>query len=294
VSNVGAADLLLGDPARTPGFTTSSCDGQAYLESFVRYQLFDANGTLRAESRVPALCQPPPTESDFSAPFSCEFLGLWSGYSQTYSAEILIPELSGMGVLYYRERACQWLDVTDLPPGDYVLRTTVDPEGVLQERNLANNTPPDLTVVIPALGDPTVSCGTPPNPLFGVDYNRECGWELAGFMREQEYATCTPGELVAFACGDCGSYRVCAGESACSYFDSLYYGQGCFDSAFLPGPNTFLCPESGRYTTWILRSEIDSAFDCALVSTPSSNMDEAPLDEAELVPSPLSSSDALP
>lgn len=258
VQNVGAADLLLGDPARTAGFATATCDGLPYLEDFILYQLVDENGDVRAESHAPALCPPSPSVT-FTSPFDCDFLGLWSGFSQLYAPETVIPSESDESTVSYRETPCQWLDITDLPPGRYALRTTIDPRGVLQERNRANNTPPDLPVEIPRFGDPTVPCGDPPNPLYGVGGGRDCD-----LIREESASgTCTPDDSPPFYCEGCGAYRVCDREQACTSGESIASGEGCFSGE----ENSFYCQEGGRFSFWYLNDESSEPLRCTFGDT---------------------------
>jgi lysyl oxidase len=260
LQNIGAADLLLGDPARTAGFTSAQCDGLPYVEDFIQYQLVDSNGDVRAESHVPAICPPSP-KPPFSAPFDCEFLGLWSGFSQLYAPLTEVTDAGDEFTTIYLETPCQWLDITDLPPGAYALRTTVDPRGVLGEQNRANNTPPDLAIEIPQFGDPSTPCGDPPNPLFGSGVNKECGWtrNLSGT------GACTPGEWVSFSCEGCGAYRICDQDGLCPYASLSSYGEDCFVGT----PTDYFCSESGSYSFWQQDDGIQPTLRCE-VREPSS------------------------
>ena len=56
VPNVGAADLLMGDPTTTPGFTFSECRGQFQFDDHALYEVIDGAGTVVASGRRSASC----------------------------------------------------------------------------------------------------------------------------------------------------------------------------------------------------------------------------------------------
>ena len=43
------------------------------------------------------------------------------------------------GDLYSRHLDCQWIDVTDVPPGIYILRLLVNPDNLVLESDYKNN-----------------------------------------------------------------------------------------------------------------------------------------------------------
>src|SRR5690606_34067834 len=206
VSNVGDADLLLGSPETTLAPTITTCSGEPRFAAFLRYELVDSTGP-QARRDVPASCSAP-ASGRFVAPFDCEFQGLWSGFSQSYDPSASVEGGAG---------DCRWLDITDVLPGEYTLRVTVNPDGLLPEQNLGNNTPTELPIIIPAFDDPAAPCPEPANPLLGSFAARECGWERAAFQSEELTTSCTPGEYVPLTCTSdntdfvCGIYRVCSG-----------------------------------------------------------------------------------
>jgi hypothetical protein len=161
---------------------------------------------------------------------------------------------------------CRWLDITDVLPGSYTLRVTVNPDGQLPEQNLENNTPAELSIEIPALGDPTARCPEVPNPLLGYYGARECGWTRAPFQADGQATACTPGAYIQLTCTSdnaeaiCGDYRVCDGPDICSHANSIpsdYFG--CYDFS---EPNVIPpCPATGQYSLW-LPSDAPEAFRC--------------------------------
>jgi hypothetical protein len=58
-----------------------------------------------------------------SKQFNCEEQGIQRGWSDLYGNTL----------------DCQWLDITDVPPGDYRIQVTLNPSRALQEVTLDNN-----------------------------------------------------------------------------------------------------------------------------------------------------------
>jgi hypothetical protein len=108
-----------------------------HLDEFESYELLAADRrTVVASSSKISFCLTdvlpvdPPVRADGDVflelpPFECgiEEQGINTGYADYYGADL--PD--------------QWIDVTGLPSGDYWLRITVDPGGLLLESDTANN-----------------------------------------------------------------------------------------------------------------------------------------------------------
>jgi hypothetical protein len=255
VNNVGAADLLLGSPEAPSAPTITTCGGEPRFASFLRFELLDAIGP-KVQQDVAASCAAP-SAGPFIAPFDCDFQGIWSGFAQPYESTATAGQQAD---------DCRWLDITDLLPGAYTLRVTVNPDGVLPEQNLANNTPAELPLAIPAFGDATARCPDPPNPLLGYFAERECGWVRAPFQADGQATACAPGSLIQLTCTSdnaeyiCGDYRLCPGADICSHQEALEPDDyGCYDFG---EPNVFpSCPETGQYSLWF-PSDAPAAFSC--------------------------------
>lgn len=134
--NVGAGDLVLGDPgcpdcALEPGapcanplYVCAPAHGHPHFEGYALGELVTASGDVVAAGRKIGFCV---LDLECAAPkFSCSFQGLTAGCSD----------------VYLRELPCQYIDLTDvvLAPGDYRLRVTVDPDGRIAEADETNNT----------------------------------------------------------------------------------------------------------------------------------------------------------
>jgi hypothetical protein len=254
VDNVGEADLLLGSPEDTGAPTIDTCAGEPRFAALLRYELVDSTGTL-ARQDVPAACSA--STGQLALPFDCDFQGLWRDFSQLYGPTSALDE---------HPDDCHWLDITDVLPGDYTLRVTVNPDGTLRESNLGNNTPVELPLTVPAFEPATMPCPEPPNPLLGDGSARECGWARTGTAPDALAAECTPGEFLSVTCSSvdpgvlCIDYRVCDGADICSLQDAVAAGLTCLTPG---GGNTFpSCPASGRYSLWVHGDE-PLGFECA-------------------------------
>lgn len=127
--NIGEADLLLGRPEGTPGFEFAPCHGHYHFEGYARYELVDRDGAIAATGHKQAFCLLDSTPVGLAgAPttprFHCEFQGIQRGWADMYDAAL----------------DCQWVDITDVPGGDYLLRISINLEQIIAESNFANNT----------------------------------------------------------------------------------------------------------------------------------------------------------
>ena len=145
-ANIGMGDLTLGDPETDPRFHFSPCHGHYHFDDFTSYQLFDSSDNIAAPGHKQAFCILDTQQYVFEPwvgprMYTCAFQGLSGGWADTYAANL----------------DCQWIDVTNVPAGEYSLRVSVNPEGTLEETNLANNVS-SAPVTLPA------TTGMPPRP----------------------------------------------------------------------------------------------------------------------------------
>lgn len=233
-SNLGTSDLVLGDPRTLSGFTYSDCHRHFHRDGYTSYELLDVSGAkvIVASKRSFCLMDSAPVRSfPLAGPtggYTCEFQGIARGWSDSYD--------NGFD--------CQFMDVTDLPPGSYRLRVTVNPDRQFAELSYENNTA-EVTVNIPGPNsDVRDACS---GRVYGPE--RECGWQV-GLSR-----SCTPGTTVVVGCGEeCGlgkregnpMIRVCSGGGACPA-----PGLGINDDCALAKAGasvTFTCPPEGSFT----------------------------------------------
>ncbi|MBL9107416.1 MAG: hypothetical protein JNL82_41405 [Myxococcales bacterium] len=142
VPNIGSADLVMGVPANHPElFHYSACHDHYHFDEFARYELLSADDVVAATGHKQAFCMLDTTSWAWPNPlpvFTCANQGISRGFSDHYE--------SGL--------PCQWIDVTGVSPGDYILRITLNQPRrdsalpLLNERDYANNTL-DTPVTIP-------------------------------------------------------------------------------------------------------------------------------------------------
>lgn len=129
--NQGQVTLTVPPPAERPDlFQFSACHGHYHFNGFAEYALEVEDGTVIAPGRKQAYCMED-TEQVLEGPgigcvkeFDCENQGIQAGWSDLYGNAL----------------DCQWLDITDVKPGDYFLRVTVNPNLAFEEISVDNNT----------------------------------------------------------------------------------------------------------------------------------------------------------
>jgi hypothetical protein len=134
--NLGEGDLVLGDPGSgdNPMFVFSECHGHYHFESYAAYELIDEAGKVVAPGHKQAFCLMDSTNWGSGEPpvYHCGDQGISKGWADTYGWWL----------------DCQFVDVTDVPPGDYRLRVHLNTESVLAEGDYSNNTT-EVPVTLP-------------------------------------------------------------------------------------------------------------------------------------------------
>lgn len=117
VLNMGDADLVVGDrsdPANPYAdlFELDTCHGHYHFQGFSSYDLLTPDGELVVTGHKQGFC----FEDSFkysgnkSGGYDCSYQGISSGW----------------GDWYYKQLGGQWIDITGVPEGDYVVRVTID------------------------------------------------------------------------------------------------------------------------------------------------------------------------
>ncbi|PRQ10203.1 lysyl oxidase family protein [Enhygromyxa salina] len=134
-ANVGARDLVLGIPANHPDlYTFSPCHAHHHFDNYAAYYLLDGDDVIAAgHKQAFCLVDWDSWAWDFLGEedrvYTCFNQGLTLGWSDTYGAHL----------------DCQWIDVTDVPVGEYTLRMEVNmppdekAHSTLVERRYDNN-----------------------------------------------------------------------------------------------------------------------------------------------------------
>jgi hypothetical protein len=243
--NIGTADMVLGAPDTSSGnFVYSACHDHYHFVHYAQYRLLDMQGREVGTGRKQAFCLLDAEKYRDDAPepgqrFTCTNQGIHMGWADVYGAGL----------------DCQWLDVTDLPDGDYQLEVHLNPERVLQEKSYDNNI---TTVPVRIEGgnqpvEPTEAC--PPVSGYRGE-TRECSWTVS-LQAECEVRTkVSVGCNAALGCGlgSCEGntvLRVCAGDEACTLGLALASNDDACGKPDVPNRcsfTTFNCPANGRYT----------------------------------------------
>jgi hypothetical protein len=182
--NTGTADLHIGVPSPdNDNFEWSDCHGHYHFAAYGQYRLLTLDGCEAARGHKNGFCVldlAPYTAGAGPGQYGCGDMGISVGWSDIY----------GVGT------GCQWVDITDVPAGDYLLEAIVNPEWALAESNYDNN-----VVVVPVtIDDP----GPPPGPddITGpcttsqTGLSRDCGWTVDGVY------PCTAGAPLSVGCND--------------------------------------------------------------------------------------------
>jgi len=126
--NEGRGDLYMGDPDATPElFEYSSCHEHFHFLTFAAYELRAMDGTVAARGHKQSFCLIDVERFDRDArreaTYDCQIQGISAGWAD----------------VYHKSLDCQWVDVTGVPAGDYLLRVEINTERVLAESNYDDN-----------------------------------------------------------------------------------------------------------------------------------------------------------
>ncbi|KAK7126422.1 hypothetical protein R3I94_017792 [Phoxinus phoxinus] len=126
VKNQGTADFLPVKPHHQ--WEWHSCHQHYHsMDAFSHYDLLDAStGRKVAEGHKASFCL---------EDTSCD-PGVRRRYACTAHTQGLSP---GCYDTYHANIDCQWIDVTDVSPGDYILKVTVNPGFQVRESDFSNN-----------------------------------------------------------------------------------------------------------------------------------------------------------
>lgn len=125
--NQGTADLYLGNPATNPQFVYAPCHGHYHFNNYCTYRLLGSDGQPAATGLKIGFCLLDTIRWSPNAPssakYTCGNQGIQKGWGDVYDSS-----LDG-----------QWIDITDVPDGNYTLEMEVNPQRTLAESNYDNN-----------------------------------------------------------------------------------------------------------------------------------------------------------
>jgi hypothetical protein len=142
IQNLGDQDFILGSPENNPLFKYSACHNHYHLQDIMLYELLTVDqlkpvtvGGQNIVGRKQGFCMEDGEQvvGSNSGKYDCNNQGITAGWADVYDASL----------------DCQWLDVTGVPQGKYVLRVTVNPSGRYSESDRSNDVA-EVPVTIPA------------------------------------------------------------------------------------------------------------------------------------------------
>jgi hypothetical protein len=121
IQNVGAAPLVIPGPEEAPElYHFDECHGHDHLDQFARYELRDNQGTVVTTGRKQGFflfdVQPQCIDAGEPADFYPS-QGISPGWSDVYIASL----------------PCQWIDITGMPDGHYVLYVGADEQHIVDQ-----------------------------------------------------------------------------------------------------------------------------------------------------------------
>ncbi|MFM9028831.1 MAG: lysyl oxidase family protein [Bacteroidota bacterium] len=235
--NQGTADYYIGTNATQPGmFNTNNCHGHAHYEGYGDYRLYDTAGFVVPAGHKNGYCV---MDLCGTGQYTCGNMGISAGCYDVY----------GVGT------QCQWVDITDVPDGDYRLAIIVNsqhlPDALNRyETNFLNNA---LQICIRitrnSSGVPSYSvlpnctpftdCNGVPGGTSMIDCNGICGGTSV-FGDVNGDAALTVAEVdtyldqiqAGFSATPCNDLN---GDGALNIFDAAQMNWCIYGSTFIPG-----------------------------------------------------------
>ena len=155
--NVGNADFIVGNPDDNPeNFEFGACHGHFHFISFANYRLLAEDGTVAATGHKQSfalidLAQFLPDAGPGQYPLPDGTQGISMGWADIYDSVL----------------DCQWIDITDVAPGDYQLEIEINFDQLIVESDYTNNI---ITV------DVTIDDSDPPPPMVPDEWTCDPSW----------------------------------------------------------------------------------------------------------------------
>lgn len=124
VMNSGDGDLVVGDRSDPNNpfaefFEFAPCHGHFHIRDFSVYELLNTDRTLVIAAHKQGFCMEDSLKYDGekSRGFNCAFQGITSGW----------------GDWYFKQLTGQWIDITGVPEGDYIVRVRINTANTFNE-----------------------------------------------------------------------------------------------------------------------------------------------------------------
>lgn len=177
IKNIGALDYYVGNPTNNPTqFSFVNCHNHPHYEGYAEYILYQSTGATVPIGFKNGFCvMDLECSGGGSAQYGCSNMGITAGCGDIYSAGL----------------DCQWIDITDVTPGDYILAVKVnwdqspDALGHYESDYLNNWAQVCITIFVDGNGfknfsinstcAPYVDCAGTPYGNATIDCNGNCG-----------------------------------------------------------------------------------------------------------------------
>lgn len=112
IKNIGELDYYVGNPTANPSqFTFQNCHGHAHYEGYAEYILYTPDGTSIPIGHKNGFCVMDLECNDGgTAQYGCSNMGI----------------SKQCGDIYNKYLECQWIDITDVEPGQYIMAVKVN------------------------------------------------------------------------------------------------------------------------------------------------------------------------
>jgi len=139
--NSGDGDLVVGSPTDPSNpyhsvFVFSPCHNHYHIEGFSNYQLLNMDRTIAAQGHKQAFCLEDLlkyTNDNKSSGYNCAFQGITTGWADWY-----FKQLSG-----------QWIDITGVPEGDYIVHVEINAAHTFDEGENRYSNVIETTIHVP-------------------------------------------------------------------------------------------------------------------------------------------------
>ena len=151
--NIGAGDMVMGDPSTNSLFVWALCHGHWHFEEFAQYTVLDSSNNVFTTGHKIGFC----IEDVKAWSPTANPNGKYGNCNHTNGVDMGIQ--AGWEDVYDTNTQCQFIDITGAPPGDYTLQIVINPDNLIVESDYANNTTLVPFTVVPA----ATSCGNGPS-----------------------------------------------------------------------------------------------------------------------------------
>ncbi len=149
IMNGGDGDLVVGDRSDPRNlyaawFVFSPCHGHYHIRDFSSYELLNRDRTSAVAGHKQAFCFEDSLKYDGgkSHGYDCDYQGITSGW----------------GDWYYKQLGGQWIDITGVPEGDYIVRVEINTAGTFDE---GANRYPNVVEILIHVPDPRHKVSNP-------------------------------------------------------------------------------------------------------------------------------------